>query len=91
MQLKLPPKASQRNRRNRRQASGRFGTEVPERSFAAEPGFREKRQAIGRADAEGGQHHRQSLHHVRGGEGIEKKVDDFAAEVAAQMAASQGA
>jgi elongation factor Ts len=24
------------------------------------------------------------------GEGIEKKVDDFAAEVAAQMAASQG-
>jgi elongation factor Ts len=25
------------------------------------------------------------------GEGIEKKVDDFAAEVAAQMAASKGA
>jgi elongation factor Ts len=76
--------------RNRRQAYRRFGAEVPEGSLAVQPGVREERQAD-RVE----QMLKAANTTVKAftmyvvGEGIEKKVDDFAAEVAAQMAAAK--
>ena len=81
-----------RRRRDRRQDGRRRGAEVPGGSHAAQPAVRQERQADRRADAQGAGRPRSSgfaLYVV--GEGIEKKVDDFAAEVAAQVAAAKGA
>ena len=65
--------------------------QVPEGSHAAQPAVREERQADRRADAqgeEGAAVNGFTLYVV--GEGIEKKADDFAAEVAAQVAPRRG-
>ena len=55
--------------RHRHQDDRRCGAEIPEGSLAVQPAFREERQAIGRADAEGERHHGDRLHPVRGGRG----------------------
>jgi elongation factor Ts len=68
----------------------RLGAEVPEGGLAAQPALRQERQADRRADAQGKGTQVAGFTLYVVGEGIEKKVDDFAAEVAAQVAAAKG-
>ena len=78
--------------RDRRQDGRRLGAEVPEGSHPVQPGLREETTSRPSSRCS-----RPPSTTVKGftlyvvGEGIEKKVDDFAAEVAAQVAAAKGA
>ena len=77
-------------RRHRREDGRGRGQQVPGRGDAARPAVREGRQADGREDARSRRRRK-----VNGftlfvvGEGIEKKKDDFAAEVAAMSQATR--
>jgi hypothetical protein len=75
--------------RYRRQDDRRIGAEVPQGGVSVQPALRQERQADRRADAQGAGTTVKGFTMFVVGEGIEKKVDDFAAEVAAQVAAAK--